>query len=83
MQRPEIRDSILSILKEISPDEDYAALKDDVSFRDQLSMDSMDMLDIVLELRKRFKIQIPEEDYPHLESMNSTIAYLEPKLADQ
>ena len=46
-------------------------------------MDSMDMLDIVLELRKRFKIQIPEEDYPHLISMESTLDYLEPVLADK
>ena len=83
MQRPEIREAIVNILSEIAPDEDYAGLKDDVSFREQLSMDSMDMLDIVLELRKRFKIQIPEADYPHLDSMNSTLAYLEPLLADK
>ncbi|MBO7707179.1 MAG: acyl carrier protein [Thermoguttaceae bacterium] len=83
MTRPEIRTAIIDILSDIAPDEDYAQLKDDVSFREQLSMDSMDMLDIVLELRKRFKIQIPEEDYPHLISMESTLDYLEPVLADK
>ena len=41
-------------------------------------MDSMDMLDI-WELRKRFKIQIPEEDYPNLVSMQR-LDYLEPLL---
>lgn len=83
MERSAIRESIIDILATISPDEDYAGLKDDVSFRDQLSMDSMDMLDIVLELRKKYKIQIPESDYPRLESMDSTLAYLEPLLADK
>lgn len=83
MQRPEIRTAIIDILSDISPDEDYANLKDDISFREQLSMDSMDMLDIVLELRKRYKIQIPEEDYSNLDSMNSTLDYLMPKLADR
>ena len=83
MTAPEIRDAIIGILSDIAPDEDYDNLKDDVSFREQLSMDSMDMLDIVLELRRRYKLQIPEEDYPHLESMNSTLAYLEPLLADK
>ena len=29
----------------------------------------MDFLDIVMELRKRYRVQIPEEDYPHLASM--------------
>ena len=83
MTKPEIRTAIIDILSDIAPDEDYAQLKDDVSFREQLSMDSMDMLDIVLELRKRFKIQIPEEDYPHLVSMESTLDSLEPLLADK
>ena len=83
MTKSEIRTAIIDILSDIAPDEDYAQLKDDVSFREQLSMDSMDMLDIVLELRKRFKIQIPEEDYPHLVSMESTLDYLEPLLADK
>ncbi|MCL2742826.1 MAG: acyl carrier protein [Planctomycetaceae bacterium] len=74
----EIRDAVISILSDISPDEDFASLKDDVSFRDQFEMDSMDLLDIVLELRKRYKVQIPEEDYPKLDNMNSTIEYLLP-----
>ncbi len=38
----------------------------------------MDFLDIVMELRKRYRIQIPEEDYPQLASMDSTCNYLEP-----
>lgn len=83
MNRPEIREAIIEILSDIAPDEDYEALQDDVSFREQLSMDSMDMLDIVLELRRRYKLQIPEEDYPHLGSMNSTLDYLAPLLADR
>ena len=83
MTRPEIRTAIIDILSNIAPDEDYAQLKDDVSFREQLSMDSMDMLDIVLELRKQFKLQIPEGDYPNLVSMQSTLDYLEPLLTDK
>jgi hypothetical protein len=33
-------------------------------------------------LRKRHRIQIPEEDYTHLASMGSTVAYLEPLMKD-
>jgi acyl carrier protein len=82
MTGAEIREAVLEILSDISPDEDLSALKDDVSFRDQLDMDSMDFLDIVMELRKRYRIQIPEEDYPELDSMNSTVAYLEPRMKE-
>ena len=81
MTGPEIREAIIQILTDINPDEDYDGIKDDVPFRDQFSMDSMDLLDIVLELRKRYKVQIPEEDYPKLGNMNSTIEYLLPLLS--
>ena len=40
----------------------------------------MDFLDIVLELRKRYKVEVPESDYPELRSMASTVAYLLPKM---
>lgn len=80
MTKSEIRQAVIDILSDIAPDEDFAALKDDVPFREQFEMDSMDLLDIVLELRKRYKVQIPEEDYPKLGDMNSTVEYLEPRI---
>ena len=82
MTTAEIRNAVLDILSNIAPDEDLGDLKDDVSFREQLELDSMDFLDIVMELRKRYRIQIPEDDYLELASMNSTVKYLEPIMKD-
>ncbi|QDT64786.1 acyl carrier protein [Calycomorphotria hydatis] len=82
MNREQIRQVIIDILERIAPDEDLSELNDDVSFREQMELDSMDFLDIVMELRKQYRVQIPEEDYVHLASMNSTVTYLEPKLKD-
>ena len=81
MTRAEIRAEILDILSDIAPDEDLSQLADDKPFREQLELDSMDFLDIVMELRKRHRIQVPEGDYQQLASMESTVTYLEPKLA--
>ena len=82
MTGEEIRQVILDILGRIAPDEDLSGLDDAVAFREQMELDSMDFLDIVMELRKRHKIQIPEEDYGALASMQSTVTYLEPLLKD-
>lgn len=82
MQPVEIREEILDILSDISPDEDLSNLVDEKAFREQLELDSMDFLDIVMELRKRYRVQIPEEDYGQLASMQSTVTYLTPKMAD-
>ena len=78
----EIRNVVIDILKDITPDEDLSQLKDDVAFRDQLELDSMDFLDIVMELRKRYRVQIPEEDYSQLASFASTVEYLGPLMKD-
>ena len=82
MSPAEIREEVLDILSDIAPDEDLSTLADDKPFREQLELDSMDFLDIVMELRKRHRIQIPEEDYSHLASLASTVAYLEPRMKD-
>lgn len=82
MTTSEIREEIIDILENIAPDEDLSGLVDDQSFREQLSLDSMDFLDIVMELRKRWRIQVPEQEYQQLRSMASTVAYLEPKMRD-
>jgi acyl carrier protein len=81
MTANEIRTAILDILHDIAPDEDLTGLKEDVPFREQLELDSMDFLDIVMELRKRYRIQIPETEYSELASMASTVRYLEPRMA--
>ena len=82
MAPAEIRQVILDILKKIAPDEDLSSLDDAVPFREQMELDSMDFLDIVMELRKAYRVQIPEEDYHHLGSMDSTVTYLTPVLKD-
>lgn len=82
MNGEQIREIILGILARIAPDEDISDLDDAVPFRDQMELDSMDFLDIVMELRKQYRVQIPEEDYENLISMDSTVAYLSPVLKD-
>ncbi|HEY5313214.1 MAG TPA: acyl carrier protein [Pirellulales bacterium] len=82
MTKAEIREAVIEILGDIAPDDDLSTLNDETPFREQLEMDSMDFLDIVMELRKRYRVQVPEEDYLQLRSMSSTVAYLEPLMKD-
>jgi acyl carrier protein len=77
-----IRAKVIEILADILPDDDLSQLKDDVPLREQVELDSMDFLDIVMELRKRYRIQIPEDDYLHLATLSGTVKYLEPLMKD-
>lgn len=82
MTRTEIKDVLFEIIKGIDEDASLELLKSDQPLRDQLDLDSMDFLDIVMELRKRYKLQVPEEDYPELATLDSCVHYLCPKLSD-
>ena len=82
MTKEEVRRAVVSILEDIAPDEDLSSIKDDVTLREQIDLDSMDFLDIVMELRKRFNIEVPESDYQELVSMDSCVQYLQPLLKD-
>jgi acyl carrier protein len=82
MSPAEIRAKVIEILADILPDDDLSQLKDGVPLREQVELDSMDFLDIVMELRKRYRIQIPEDDYIHLATLSGTVTYLEPLMKD-
>jgi acyl carrier protein len=76
----EIKNVILEIIQDIDDEADFTSLKPGEALRDQLDLDSMDFLDIVMELRKRYQIQIPEADYPQLATLDSCVNYLMPRL---
>jgi acyl carrier protein len=83
MKAEEIRVIILEVIHEIVPDEDLSNLKGDIRIRDQIEMDSMDFLDVIMELRKRYGIIVPEDDYMELSTLDSSVAYLEPLMKDK
>jgi len=79
----EVRTKVLDIIADIALDDDVTGIKDEVALREQLDLDSMDFLDIVMELKKRHKIEVPQEDYTRLASMQSCVEYLAPKFNAQ
>lgn len=72
----DLKGTVLRILGGIAPEADLGALKPDISFRDQLDIDSMDFLNFVIALHEELKVDIPESDYPKVASLNGCVAYL-------
>lgn len=83
MTHEECKKIVVDIIADIAPDEDTSDIKPDVNLRDQLELDSMDFLDIVMELRKQHGIEVPEADYPKLASLDSCAEYLTPKFNEK
>lgn len=81
MTPDQIRAEVKDIIAAIAPDEDLSALTNDGVIREQIDLDSMDFLDIIMELRKRHKIEVPEEDYKHFGTLDSCAEYLGPHMS--
>lgn len=79
MSTEQIRQTVLSVLGEIAPEADAAAIDPGESLREQLDLDSMDFLNFVIGVHKRMGVEIPEADYPKLASLDGAMAYLQAK----
>jgi acyl carrier protein len=78
MTKEQIRASIPKIVAQVVPDEDLSNPKGDIPIREQVGPDSMDFPGVIVELRKRYRVGAPEDDYMQLATLDSSKAYLEP-----
>ena len=81
MTRDEIYQAVIDILSTIVEDEDWSALAMDENLKGKL--DSMDFLDVIMDLRKKYGVEVPEKDYGHFATMQGCVDYLEPFLKDK
>lgn len=79
MTKEQIRPIIMKIIGQIVPDEDLNNLKDDIPVREQLGPDPVDLLDIIAELRRCYGVEVCENDYVQLTTLDSSLAYLQPR----
>lgn len=76
-----LRAAFLDDLTAVAPDLDPASIGDNDHLQDDLGLDSMDFLNLVSALHKRFGLPIPEADYPRLATPAQALAYLDSMLA--
>lgn len=71
-----VRATVLSVLGEIAPEADLEGVRGDVPLREQLDLDSMDVLNFVVGLHAALGVDIPEADYGKLATLDACVAYL-------
>lgn len=77
VEAPDVRAAVLAAIAAIAPETDAQALAPDRPLRDQIELDSIDWLNVVVELCRRLAIDIPESDYGRLTTLNAIVEYLE------
>jgi acyl carrier protein len=76
MTSQEIRTLILKHLGEIAPEIDPGQLDPQVELRQQVDLDSMDLLNLMTAISTATGIEIPEADYPQMATLDGAVAYL-------
>jgi acyl carrier protein len=81
MTRAEVQDAVVGALLSVAPELSAAALKPDVPLRDQVDLDSMDVLRFVMEVHRRTHVEVPETDYGRLATIAGAVDYLAGRMA--
>jgi acyl carrier protein len=79
----DLRAAFLEDLTAVAPDLDATTIGDSDHLQDDLGLDSMDFLNLVSALHKRFGLPIPEADYPRLATPAKAVDYLSQMLSRQ
>jgi acyl carrier protein len=74
--RDEIRAAVLRALGDVAPEADLARLDPRAGFRDQLDLDSMDVLNFVTALHAALGVDVPEADYQKVATLDGAVEYL-------
>ena len=70
-----MKDRIIKILKNFGIEE--TAITNDARFMKDLGFDSLDTVDLMMQLEQEFDIVIPDEDYSKITTVGNLLSYLE------
>jgi acyl carrier protein len=71
-----VRQAVIDAVHVIAPEADFAGVDGRRSLREQLDLDSFDFLNLLIDLRARLGVEIPERDYAQVDALDRLIAYL-------
>ncbi len=65
------------VVEQLGVEADEVALES--TFIDDLGADSLDIVELIMDLEQEFDMEIPDEDLPKIQSVDDIIRYIEAK----
>lgn len=81
MSDDEIKALILREVGNIAPEIDLDQIDPASNLREQIDLDSMDMLNLLIAIHEATGIDIPEADYAKMASVDDAVAYLRTRVS--
>lgn len=76
MTEERIRAAIVRVLHDIAPEIDLTRVAPDADLRDELGLDSMDILNFAIGLQEQTGVDVPERDYSQIVTLAGCTSYL-------
>ena len=76
MNEDEVRVAITRVLREVAPDVDVDHVAADADLREEVGLDSMDILNFAAGLHEQTGVDVPERDYPQIVTLAGCERYL-------
>jgi acyl carrier protein len=73
------REEILEKIREITVDRlgvEESAVTSEASFREDLEADSLDLVELIMELEEQFGMEIPDEDAEKITTVEQAVEYV-------
>ena len=83
MTDDEIKALVLRELGKIAPEVNLDEIDPAVDLREQVDLDSMDILNLAIAIHQATGVDIPEADYPRMTSLNGCVDYLRSRIGKE
>lgn len=77
MTREELEAKVKEVIHRVAPDAELEELIPTTRLREDLEIDSFDLLQVVIGLHAATGVEVPEADYDQLATFGSTVDYLQ------
>ncbi len=69
----QLKEDIREVIAEIGEIDDLESISDDTHFIEDLGLDSMMLLEVLSTLERKYKITIPEDQFPNMVTLNKCV----------
>jgi acyl carrier protein len=83
VNQDDVRAGILRALRSIAPEMDPSTLKPDMDLREQIDLDSMDVMNFVVAVEEELGVAVPDTDVAGLTTLDEWLAYLSRSLVSE
>ncbi|MEZ4743844.1 MAG: phosphopantetheine-binding protein [Bdellovibrionota bacterium] len=76
MNEMQIKEKLIAVLKDIAPEVEESDVDDKINLQEQFDLDSVDVMNFIIKVQKRFNVEIPNKDFRSFLVINEATKYL-------